>query len=175
MQAKASTAVPAQAGAPGLTAGQNHQAGSTVNAAADNCKPTPGEANVRLSTAALLSARFPIISPAGHMHMDGKDNPRGDEVVDGGYFENSGLTTALDVAAALKGMGITPIVVSISNDPTVERVQQAKAFPASAAGPQCDQGPLALDVRRAGGFGRHDPRQGAGEGDVKVEEAYRDS
>jgi hypothetical protein len=74
--------------------------------------------DVRLSTAALLSARFPILSPAGAIHMP--DGMHGDGVVDGGYFENSGLTTALNVAAALNAFGIKPIVLSISNAPRQE-------------------------------------------------------
>ena len=49
--------------------------------------------DLRLSTAALLSARFPIISPAGVLRNDA-DASFGDRVVDGGYFENSGLSTA---------------------------------------------------------------------------------
>jgi hypothetical protein len=47
-----------------------------------------------LSTAALLSARFPVISPAGVL-------PTPDRVlrlVDGGYSDNSGAATATDVA-----------------------------------------------------------------------------
>jgi hypothetical protein len=89
--------------------------------------------NVRLSTAALLSARFPFISPAGTIRMsaldtDAKPGPRdsqfGDEVVDGGYFENSGLTTAREVAAALKAKGLMPVVLSISNDPTFETTKK---------------------------------------------------
>lgn len=83
----------------------------------------PPTANVRLSTAAFLSARFPIISPAAHAHAD---KARGDEIVDGGYFENSGLTTGLDVAAGLRALGLTPIVLSISNGPTVEKVEKVK-------------------------------------------------
>ena len=77
--------------------------------------------DVRLSTAALTSARFPIVSPTGAFVMKGSDalpgGPYGDRVVDGGYFENSGLTTALDVVAALKTEGLNALLLSISNDP----------------------------------------------------------
>ena len=78
--------------------------------------------------------------------MRGEDNPHGDGIVDGGYFENSGLSTALDVAAALRVMNITPIVLSISNDPTIEKVQAALNSPVEA---ECKPGWLHLDVRRA--------------------------
>jgi hypothetical protein len=77
--------------------------------------------DIALSTAAVASARFPIISPAGVITV--KDNPSfGDRVVDGGYFENSGDTTALDVASALRQYGLEPIILSISNDPEREVV-----------------------------------------------------
>lgn len=76
------------------------------NAGDDWQSPT----DVRLSTAALLSARFPFVSPAGTIRMRRKgatapDSVFGDEVVDGGYFENSGLTTATELAAALHEQG----------------------------------------------------------------------
>lgn len=72
--------------------------------------------DVLLSTAALTSARFPIISPAGALAV--KDQPQfGDRLVDGGYFENSGDSTALDVAEALMAHSIRPVLLSISNDP----------------------------------------------------------
>lgn len=126
-----------------------------LNVKVDNCVPLRGNVNVRMSTAALLSARFPIISPAGHARMAGA-NPHGDEIVDGGYFENSGLTTALDVAAGLWALNLTPIVLSISNDPTVEKVQAVVAPNAAGAassqnpvGLECSPGPPDLDVRSA--------------------------
>jgi hypothetical protein len=72
--------------------------------------------DIRLSTAALMSARFPILSPAGVIRVTGRPG-FGDRVVDGGYFENAGFTTALDVAIALKAEGITPSVLWIGNEP----------------------------------------------------------
>lgn len=72
--------------------------------------------DVLLSTAALTSARFPIISPAGAFEV--KDQSKfGDRLVDGGYFENSGDSTALDVAEALIAHSIRPILLTIANDP----------------------------------------------------------
>ena len=74
-------------------------------------------ADIRMSTAAMLSARFPIVSPAGIIRT--KTNAAyGDRGVDGGYFENAGLTTALDIARALRSRGLTPIVLWVQNDPS---------------------------------------------------------
>jgi hypothetical protein len=93
--------------------------------------------DVRLSTAAMLSARFPIVSPAGTIRAKNEDEI-GDRVVDGGYFENAGLTTALDVARALRRFGLTPVVLWVQNDPTVgdgdpEDKNQLPDFPPRAA------------------------------------------
>jgi hypothetical protein len=94
--------------------------------------------DVRLSTAAMMSARFPVVSPSGTIRA--KDDARhGDRVVDGGYFENAGLTTALDVARALKRRGLTPLILWVQNDPAGDlgdKQDGAKvpAFPPRAAG-----------------------------------------
>jgi hypothetical protein len=60
---------------------------------------------VRLSTAMILSARFPYISPEAKgeaPQVKGETAPRAFRFVDGGYFDNSGAGTLLDVAAALQ-------------------------------------------------------------------------
>jgi hypothetical protein len=49
------------------------------------------------STATFLSARFPVISPAGYIMADGHKF----RYVDGGYYENSGTDTANDILLAL--------------------------------------------------------------------------
>jgi hypothetical protein len=59
----------------------------------------PGQ-DVKLSTAAMLSARFPVISPSGRVGGaldECEDDPRDAYVVDGGYLEGSGAGTALEV------------------------------------------------------------------------------
>lgn len=53
--------------------------------------------DMRLSTAIGLSARFPLIMPAGWLKA-GKSSAR---LVDGGYFENSGVATAQSMIADL--------------------------------------------------------------------------
>lgn len=72
--------------------------------------------DIRLSTAATMSARFPIISPQGLLRtLDGNVT---DEIVDGGYFENDGLATITDVAKALKAFKLDPVVIRIVNKPS---------------------------------------------------------
>lgn len=80
---------------------------------------------LRLSTAVLLSARFPVISPIGVVR-----NSTGDDelhVVDGGYADNSGTVTAAEIVAALKASAIRlglhekvlPVAIVITDNPIV--------------------------------------------------------
>jgi hypothetical protein len=73
--------------------------------------------DVRLSTAALNSARFPLISPPGAIRN--KDDQIVDRIVDGGYFENYGSLSAKELASAIHAYDRTlvPLVIVISNDP----------------------------------------------------------
>lgn len=79
---------------------------------------------IRLSTAMLLSARFPYISPEAVVPVSSGLL----RFVDGGYFDNSGAATLLDVAGALRGeiqsLGMDSqfqlIIVSIRNDPSAD-------------------------------------------------------
>lgn len=65
----------------------------------------PGE-DVRLSTAGLLSARFPVISDSGRLEQesDCAGNPvdREANVVDGGYFDTSGASPIVELMATLE-------------------------------------------------------------------------
>ena len=83
-----------------------------------------------ISAAAHLSARFTYVSPAG------KFPPDGTHVVDGGYFENSGATTALDILREItREMGragsdlgdTVPKLIMISNNPTANAPMPAGA------------------------------------------------
>ena len=58
-----------------------------------------------LSTAIGLSARFPLVTPAGWMPLTHETDIKGLKVqlVDGGVFENSGLDTALDIFREIEG------------------------------------------------------------------------
>jgi glycerophosphoryl diester phosphodiesterase len=74
--------------------------------------------NLSLSTAAFLSARFPVITPPGSI---GPKEERS-RYVDGGYFENSGTATVMDLISALSldspsGPNIKLIVINIGTDP----------------------------------------------------------
>ncbi|MEQ1577231.1 MAG: WD40 repeat domain-containing protein [Hyphomicrobium sp.] len=86
--------------------------------------------DIRLSTAATMSARFPIISPHGTLRSGGR---LVDRVVDGGYFENFGALTALELADELRTYGLDPRIILINNEP-------------SAAGMSCLSGDSQLDM-----------------------------
>jgi hypothetical protein len=66
------------------------------------------DGDVRASTAALLSARFPYVSPSGELFRcadpdeDGTEEAVRSADLDGGAAENSGLASALDVWEALE-------------------------------------------------------------------------
>jgi hypothetical protein len=102
--------------------------GKTVRGVVD--LPNRGQQDdIRLSSAATISARFPVISPQGNFRDPG--GMRTDEVVDGGYFENDGLATIGDVAAALRQYHLDPAVIRIVNEPS----ETSQAAPADAARP----------------------------------------
>jgi hypothetical protein len=90
-----------------------------LNSGTTGCPPSDDEkdTDIRLSTAATISARFPVVSPYATV----RDRTRNalDRVVDGGYFENGGLATAADLVWALRAAGLDPVVVSVTNDPIV--------------------------------------------------------
>jgi hypothetical protein len=73
-----------------------------------------GTGTLRASTAVTNSARFPIVSPAGAITRGCAQG----HIVDGGYFENGGLETALDVAR--RARMLLPrrrvVIVEINND-----------------------------------------------------------
>jgi hypothetical protein len=71
--------------------------------------------DVSVVTAAVLSARFPGITAAGRLPCSGPTR----RLVDGGYFENSGLTTVLDLLDTLrksaKVKDVSFVIVQIEN------------------------------------------------------------
>src|SRR5581483_11063479 len=86
----------------------------------DESKRTNAIVDLPLSTAAHFSARFTYVSPAGRFASDGTHE------VDGGYFENSGAATALDVLRQVMDAindpnnhfaDVAPKIIMISNDP----------------------------------------------------------
>src|SRR5262249_45412635 len=61
--------------------------------------------NFRLSTAASVSARFPWVSPAATIPAKDEFSPpsiKKTRLVDGGYFDNSGVETAVDLLQSLE-------------------------------------------------------------------------
>jgi hypothetical protein len=90
------------------------------------------KSDVRASTAAHNSARFLYVSPAGGLGSDHGS------VIDGGYFENYGALTALEIGRAAeqalqdKGPGVRLIYLLISSDPSLDtkrtrvRIRQPK-------------------------------------------------
>ncbi|MEO8484648.1 MAG: hypothetical protein ABI634_20760 [Acidobacteriota bacterium] len=72
--------------------------------------------DVPLSAAVHNSARFTYISPAGHLVMPDAPRELG-HVVDGGYFENSGLTTVREVYDEIHDKGVEVYVLYLCNDP----------------------------------------------------------
>ncbi|NUR26942.1 MAG: hypothetical protein HOV83_14045 [Catenulispora sp.] len=108
--------------------------------------------DVRLSTAALLSARFAFVSPSGHLRRCGKPGAAAEYtyIVDGGYAERTGGRTALDVlnrlkpliadhnaAVTAKGSGriITPMYVQLENGYETVATAVPGAQPAEAQVP----------------------------------------
>lgn len=86
---------------------------------------------IRLSTAVHNSARFTYVSPAGTVRTP--DKKIWGHLVDGGYFENSGATTAHEILQSIYQTQenkekeewdsinhIIPVVIMIINDPKVQ-------------------------------------------------------
>ncbi|MEA2471494.1 MAG: hypothetical protein QOE38_2493, partial [Thermoleophilaceae bacterium] len=79
--------------------------------------------DVRRSTAALLSARFPYISPSGRVTEcahPGRQDARVEYVVDGGYVDRTGAATMLDVWRAIEPLAasdacLAPVYVQLEN------------------------------------------------------------
>lgn len=92
---------------------------ATAGRAAGDFKPLPvsRKVDIPLSTAATNSARFPVISPPGSIR-DAAGNIV-DRIVDGGYFENFGVLSALELAKAVVALQprLAPFVLIIANDP----------------------------------------------------------
>jgi hypothetical protein len=72
--------------------------------------------DIRLSTAVSNSARFPIISPQGDI---ASGTTVVDRIVDGGYFDYSGIVSALELRAQIARVddALKPFVLFVTNDP----------------------------------------------------------
>lgn len=91
--------------------------------------------DIRLSTAAHNSARFPLVSPAGYWIPANGKQPK-QRLQDGGLFENYGAETALELLSYARDYftktdkSFNPLVVLISSDPTLPK--DLNAFPYKA-------------------------------------------
>jgi len=115
--------------------------------------------DVRLSTAALNSARYPLVSPPGNIRS--RNQYIIDRIVDGGYMENYGVIAAAELAHAVNAAvpKLRPFVLVISNDPSdpiglppppshVDRVDyltDVDSFVGAVQGVQSTRGTLALE------------------------------
>jgi hypothetical protein len=97
--------------------------------------------DVRPATAVMNSARFPLISPAGRYRevlevTSDEQHVLERQIIDGGYFENYGIETALELSAAIRtasapivGFTPVPVLVIISNDASAVDPELAPAVP----------------------------------------------
>jgi predicted acylesterase/phospholipase RssA len=90
--------------------------------------------DVRLSTAAHNSARFPIVSPPGNIRNRARYVI--DRIVDGGYLENFGVLAAFELVQAIHAIQseLRPIVLVITNDPDDPVAMELSADKAGATG-----------------------------------------
>ncbi|UVC07507.1 hypothetical protein IHQ71_20185 [Rhizobium sp. TH2] len=101
-----------------------------LDARTRNQKPDPGPTkivrDISMSTAIVASARFPLISSRGNVR-DTKGILVG-QLVDGGYFDNSGLANILDIIDALNCNKVDSVVVNIRNNPLDENAHRLWIF-----------------------------------------------
>lgn len=84
-----------------------------------------GRRDVPIKTAAVLSARFPVVTPAGEIDFCGATPPYR-QLVDGGYFENSGCATLEQVYTELRASSNPPRIVVIRISAKSDRKHPAK-------------------------------------------------
>jgi hypothetical protein len=94
---------------------------------------TQGSA-LSLASLAHHSARFPLISPPGGVAASPPRDRPAARLLDGGYFDNSGVQTAAELARELAAAGVQSTLIVISNT----------AYGSS----DCKQPPAASSVRR---------------------------
>ena len=93
--------------------------------------------DVRASTAAHNSARFTYVSPAGDL------GNRNGSVIDGGYFENYGALSALELARAAKAAlkdekpAIKLVFLLISSDPSLDETRTRVRIKEPKGGDKC--------------------------------------
>lgn len=134
----------------GITGGVGGEFADAEDAEEEIAVGASGPRDLPLSTAAHMSARFTYVSPAGLL-------PNGGHVVDGGYFENSGAATALEIVYVLEEViknhpewkeRLVPVLIEIRNGPTSEPPPEpegdAKAVATTAVPPKLYRHPELL-------------------------------
>jgi hypothetical protein len=108
----------------------------------------PVSIDIRLSTAASVSARSPFVSP--HADVRDRRSQLTDGIVDGGYFDNSGIVTALDIARGVKALDarLLPFILQVSSEPAW--FEASKDCAMQAAYPAAPQIPDADNIRPMG-------------------------
>ena len=104
----------------------------------------------------MLSARFPLISPPGV--VSNRQDSVVARIIDGGYFENFGAATALELARQLKQAGLDPFIIEITNDPELLIARRTEKPGANAQGsllcsvedvdPLCEPDPPINEIQR---------------------------
>jgi hypothetical protein len=115
-----------------------------LSATSDVLDACPGR-DLRLSSAALLSARFPIVSPSGRL---GPEDCGGGPVygVDGGYFDNTAASPVLELWDALEpkvlafnrdnpGRCVVPVLLQLDNSYEDPAAPDAPRRPLELAAP----------------------------------------
>ena len=119
--------------------------------------------DIAISTAASNSARFPFISPPGEIFAKGKNKKNEDvenmqdRIVDGGYFENYGALTALELVVAIQTLqrDLAPFILTLTNDPDIPFGFDASTPPGAGNSLAIDIfGPIdaIMNARSAAGF-----------------------
>lgn len=115
---------------------------------------------VPLSEVVLNSARFTYMSPAGTLQTASNPSlsPTSFQLADGGYFENSGAATLLEIMQRLRAIAAAQsqplhfIVIHISNDPSLHDFVDAHdpKQPLPLYSVECPRSPSATEQRSYG-------------------------
>jgi hypothetical protein len=110
--------------------------------------------DIRLSTAAHNSARFPIVSPAGEIRN--LQHQVVDRIVDGGYFENYGALGAMELAQAIRAIEpkLAPFVLGYRTTPMKTPISPRSTSPTTRSLPtfRSRSRPLSIRGRRVAGL-----------------------
>ena len=87
--------------------------------------------DVPLKTAAVLSARFPIVSSSGKVHTPTRE--AWGNLVDGGFYDNSGLLTAIDIVNMIHqetpdSLNFKPVIIFLQNGNDQNSKKGSKGF-----------------------------------------------